>query len=140
MDENALFGGTLDLAVKSLNLRARRHKVIISNLANADTPDYKAFDLMVDEALGKRSAAASGLEMQRTHSGHLPTAVSASRGPSPQVVKIEAMNNLRGDGNTVDMDREMANLAENQLMYRTSARIASKKLQGLKNVIQGGRR
>ncbi len=139
MDPKTLFGGTIELAVKSLDMRSRRHEVIISNVANADTPGYKAFDVLVDEAMAQRSATKPGLQMRQTHSGHLPTAPSAERGLSPRVIQTTAPNNLRGDGNTVDMDREMANLAENQLMYRSSAQIVAKKFQGLKNVIKGGR-
>jgi flagellar basal-body rod protein FlgB len=140
MDEKSLFAGTIESAVKALDLRSRRHEVIVSNLANADTPGYKAFDLMVEEAMADKDHGPAGLEMQRTHSGHLPSASAANRGLSPHMVQIKEMNNLRGDGNTVDMDREMSNLAQNQLMYRSAARIVAKKFQGLQNVIQGGKR
>ncbi len=140
MDEKALFAGAIDTAVKSLDLRSRRHDLIVSNLANADTPGYKAFDLMVDEAMAEQDKGHKGVELQRTHSGHLPSAPGAGHGISPRMIQYEEMNNLRGDGNTVDMDREMAGLAENQLMYRASVKIIGQKFQGLKNVIQGGKR
>jgi flagellar basal-body rod protein FlgB len=57
-------------------------------------------------------------------------------------VKLKEMTppaySLRGDGNTVDIDRTMGKLAENTLMYRTTAQLISKKFKGLKNVINGG--
>ena len=137
MDTKSLFAGTIDTAIKSLDLRSRRHEVIVSNLANADTPGYKAFDLMVTEAMADKVEGGAGLEMRSTHSGHLPSAPAAKGGLSPRMIQTKEINNLRGDGNTVDMDREMSNLAENQLMYRASARIVAKKFQGLKNVIKG---
>ena len=46
---------------------------------------------------------------------------------------------LRADGNTVDIDRAMGELAENSLKYKTSAQLLSAKLKSLRNVIQGGR-
>jgi flagellar basal-body rod protein FlgB len=140
MDEKSLFAGTIETAIKALDMRSRRHEVIVSNLANADTPGYKAFDLMVEDALAAQKKNSAGVELSRTNAGHLPASGQNVHGLPPRMIRIDDANNLRGDGNTVDMDREMAHLAENQLMYRSSARIIAKKLQGLKTVIQGGNR
>ena len=46
---------------------------------------------------------------------------------------------LRGDGNTVDLDKTMGDMAENTLLFKTAAQIISKKFQGLKEVIKGGK-
>jgi len=54
-------------------------------------------------------------------------------------VNVSAQVTLRGDGNTVDMDREMSALAENQLHYKASTQILSKKFQRLRSIIQGGK-
>lgn len=138
MDNNVLFDKTIDMAARALDLRSRRHELIISNLSNADTPGYKAFDLMVEESLARKSDHAGGIKLRQTHPGHMPTARPNASGPIPKVIKMDAPNNLRGDGNTVDMDREMANLASNQLLYKVSAQIITKKFEGLSNVIKGG--
>jgi flagellar basal-body rod protein FlgB len=141
MDDNSLFGPTIDVAAKALNLRARRHELIVGNIANADTPGYKAFDLMVEEALGRQNGTdEADLRVQRTSAAHLPAARRAGNDPRPRQIDISEQISLRGDGNTVDMDREMSNLASNQLLYKISAQILSKKFQGLHNVIQGGKR
>jgi len=140
MDNNVLFEKTINMAAKALDLRSRRHELIISNLANADTPGYKAFDLMVEDSLAQSSSGGTGTKLQQTHPGHIPTALYHPNGPKPKVVQVGEQNNLRGDGNTVDMDREMANLASNQLMYKVSAQIITKKFEGLSNVIKGGNR
>lgn len=139
MSDNGLFGQTISMATKALDLRSRRHEMIISNIANADTPGYKSFDLLVEEAMQKNSADNShAISLKRTHPGHLsPKAASDSR-LNAQIVQPEANENLRGDGNTVDMDREMSNLAANQIMYKATTRILSDKFQYLKNAIQGG--
>jgi len=139
MDDKSLYGNTLNIAAQALNLRSRRHELIVSNLANADTPGYKSFDLMVEESLQKQSGATNGLEVKITHPGHLPAARAAGPTIRPNIIRTPETDNLRGDGNTVDMDREMSNLAANQLLYRVSAQIVAKKFEGLKHVISGGK-
>ena len=139
MEDKLLFQGTINAAAKALDLRSRRHEIIISNLANADTPGYKAFDLLVEESLANSKHPQEKTAMVRTHPGHLPSAPLNRQQPNPKIVESPEPNNLRGDGNTVDMDKEMANLAENQLMYRAAAQIISKKFIGLKNIIKGGK-
>jgi flagellar basal-body rod protein FlgB len=139
MDDGILFDKTIQVAAQALNLRSRKHDLIVSNLANADTPGFKAFDLLVEESLQKQAGAADKLALKATHSGHLTGPAGASSGPEPKIIRTPEADNLRGDGNTVDMDREMSNLAANQLLYRASAQIIAKKFQILRNVITGGR-
>ena len=138
MDDKILFGQSLDLAARALNLRAQRHEMIVSNLANADTPGYKAFDLMVEASMRQQGESGNHLGMKRTHPGHLPSARVNAATCVPQIVRLPEQDNLRGDGNTVDMDREMASLSSNQLLYRASAQIVAKDFQLLKKVITGG--
>lgn len=140
MDFDSIFDKTVDLAQKALDMRSRRHEVLLSNIANADTPGYKAFDLMVEEALSREAPKSGQLQMQRTEEGHLPSGGSRSYGTiQPQRVDLNSQVTLRGDGNTVDMDREMSSLAANQLQFRMSSQILSKKFTALHNIIKGGR-
>jgi flagellar basal-body rod protein FlgB len=142
MTDTNLFDQTLTIAAKALDLRSRRHDAIVSNIVNADTPGYKAFDILVDKALAdssKSGAAALTLDVQRSHPAHLPGTRMTPLGLGPYRVEPPAGENLRGDGNTVDIEREMANLSSNQLMYKTTAQIISKKLQWLSTVIKGGK-
>ncbi len=140
MDTKVLFDQTINAAAKALDMRSRRHELIVSNLANADTPGYKAFDLHVEKALANQKKADPALPLERTHSHHME--MTGGRVPTlqPYIVELENNTSLRGDGNTVDMDREMSNLASNQLLYKASAQILSKKFQGLKYIIQGGKK
>lgn len=140
MDNKTLFDRTLTTAAKALNLRARRHEMIISNLANADTPGYKAFDLVMDDAIAAQTQGGPSVSMAKTHPGHLAGRASSSASLYRYIVRSEESDNMRGDGNTVNMEREMASLAENQLMYKASAQIVAKKFQALKSVINGGNR
>ncbi len=140
MTDKPLFDQTLTIAAKALDLRSRRHDAIVSNIVNADTPEYKAFDILVDKALADSSkTGAEILDVQRSHPTHLPGTKMTPVGFGPYRVEQPAGENLRGDGNTVDIEREMANLSSNQLMYKTTAQIISKKLQWLNTVIKGGK-
>lgn len=130
MDVNRIFGQTIEMATKALDLRSKRHEMIISNIANADTPGYKSFDLMVDDALKASSAVRTpSISVQRTDPGHLTPNTSRHRHLGTHVIQTQTQANLRGDGNTVDMDREMSNLAANQILYKTTARIISRNLR-----------
>ena len=139
MDTNGIFGGTVPLLNRALDLRSVRHNMITSNIANKDTPHYKAFDLMVEKEMEKAMNGENGVRMKKTHSRHIQGSGLFDKG-------IESVSDNKGrlyeseEGNTVDLDSEMTNLTENSLKYTVSAQIMSKKLAGLKNVIQGGGR
>ena len=130
---------TITNLAKSLNLRSIQHKALASNIANMDTPNYKAVELDVAEKMKKNKGSVPGLQLARTHGRHLQF-----RTHRTDRVELKKMTppayNLRGDGNTVDIDRTMGKLAQNTLMYRATAQLISKKFKGLKNVIKGGAR
>ena len=134
-----LFDGTMSLLQRTLNIRSAQHHALSANIANADTPRYRSFEVAVDEELRKLRPESRRLDMVRTQAVHMPQpaklamdSVSLRAGAAPGF-------SLRADGNTVDIDRAMGDLAENTLKYKTSAQLLSAKLKSLKNVIQGGR-
>ncbi len=124
---------------KSLNLRARRHELIVSNIANADTPNYKSFDIVIDEELQKTGNATASLPLETTHSSHLRGA--AGNGFDQVTIHTKESDGLsmRGDGNTVDMDREMVNLSENSIIYRASSQIIGRMFGAIKAAINSGK-
>jgi flagellar basal-body rod protein FlgB len=133
-----LFDGTISLLQRALNIRSVQHQALSANIANADTPHFKAFEVAVEQELRRLRQDGSRLQMVQTQSTHLPV----SRPPSDRVRLRTAAApdfSLRADGNTVDVDRTMGDLAENALKYKTSAQLVSSKLKSLRNVIQGGR-
>jgi flagellar basal-body rod protein FlgB len=136
---DGLFNKTMSLLERSLDLRSLNHRVLTSNIANMDTPNYKAFELIVEEEMSRYSEPATKIPFVRTHANHLPGKTQ----PSNQV-KIRAAKapdfSLRGDGNTVDIERTMGNMAKNTLLYNTAAQLITKKFNGLINVIKGGSR
>jgi len=138
MPSTPLFSETISILEKSLNLRSKRHQVLSTNIANMDTPNYKAFELVIEEELNKPPGHTSGIQLARTDERHLP--ISPRSRDDVELKQAEPPEfTLRGDGNTVDIDKTMGDLAENTLLYKTLAQMISKKFLGLKNVIQGGK-
>jgi flagellar basal-body rod protein FlgB len=139
MDSSKLFSKTIGVMEKSLQLRARQHDVIVSNIVNMDTPNYKAFELHIEEELGGQVDGKKVLGLTRTSPDHLPVQRAGTKNLKPVAVDISKQATLRGDGNTVDMDREMVNLSENSLIYRASSQIISKMFGALKAAIKSGK-
>ena len=135
---NGLFDGTIGTLQRSLNLRSAQHQALSANVANADTPNYKAFEVAVEEELGRQPGTGLKLAPTRTHAAHLPAAAETAA-PVRLRRAPGAGFSLRADGNNVDLDRSMGALAENAIKYKTSAQMISSKLKSLRNVIIGGR-
>ena len=137
MPTNGLFRDTISLLERSLNMRSLQHRVLSSNIANMDTPNYKAVELAVAEEMNGSQDAAPSIQLVQTQPSHLPL----KHDPADHV-KLKAAKppefSLRGDGNTVDLDRTMGKLAENTLLYKTAAQLISQKFSGLKRAIRGG--
>ena len=138
MPTDRLFSATIDVLAKSLNLRSIQHKALASNIANMDTPNYKAVELDVAEKMNKNKGLVPGIPLVRTHADHIQ--FRRNRADRVKLTAVAApAYSLRGDGNTVDIDRTMGKLAENTLLYDAAAQLISKKFNGLKNVIKGGK-
>lgn len=100
----------------ALNLRARRQEVLAANIANSDTPNYKARDLDFSAALKSAMGAEGGaLKMARTSGAHLDGAGSATAGGH---LKYRSSVQPSLDGNTVDLNVERAHFTDNSLHYQ----------------------
>jgi flagellar basal-body rod protein FlgB len=140
MEPHGIFDKTMASLQRALDVRARKHDLTISNIANADTPNYKAFEMVVEEELAKGASLQQPQHLMVTNRMHLASAVSNSSFHPPKRAQISKEVTLRGDGNTVTMEKEMAALAKNSLLYRASTQILAKKFDGLMNAIRGGRK
>ena len=137
MATNGLFRETISLLERSLNIRSLQHRVLSSNIANLDTPNYKAVELAVAEEIKDSQNSASNIQLVQTQPGHLPLKHDPADHLKLKTAKPPEFS-LRGDGNTVDLDRTMGDLAENTLLYKTAAQLISRKFSGLKSAIRGG--
>ena len=139
MDIQRLFTPTMQMVEKNLNLRARRHNLLVSNIANMDTPNYKAFDILVEKEMQKGNSIRSDSGLIRTQPEHFP--LREHRLDRLDVTRVDEPEfSMKQDGNTVDIDRTMSHLAENGMLYNASAQIMGKKFQGLTDAIYGGKR
>lgn len=129
--------GALRFHQDALNLRAERQKVLASNIANADTPNYKARDFdfagELSRAVKQGRADSSGLALATTSSRHIPAQGPASTGRE-LLYRVPDQPSL--DGNTVDMDRERAQFADNAVRYQAGLTVLNSKIQGLKTAMQ----
>ncbi|MBN8412613.1 flagellar basal body rod protein FlgB [Halomonas denitrificans] len=122
---------------QALSLRQERQKVLASNIANADTPGYKARDMDFAQALesATRGMSQPGLALSRTSGHHLSGHGSAlSLGGSELKYRVPEQASL--DGNTVDMDRERAAFTDNSVRYQAALTILNSRIQGLKQAMQ----
>jgi flagellar basal-body rod protein FlgB len=101
----------------ALNLRAQRQEVLAANIANADTPNYKARDFEFGKALGTAMQGGVPAVSLATTS---PLHISASAPVTNPQVKYRSEEQASVDGNTVNMDTERAAFAENALQYEAS--------------------
>ena len=125
---NILFDPTLRGLAETLTLTQRRHEVLTSNLANVETPGFRARDLDFGAALHEAFAVHRQSEI-----GEL----DAPDEPHASVVEDRSAP-ARADGNTVDLDLQMAKLTANGTRYLALARLLSMRIGLVRQAIQGG--
>jgi len=137
MVSQGLFNQTFSVLEKSMNLRSQKHTLLASNIANMDTPNYKAFDILVEKEMQKTASISDTMPLTRTLSTHIPlTGIRDVNAPEIQEVE-KSPYDFHHDGNTVDIDKTMSTISENGLLYNASAQIISKKFQSLMTAING---
>ena len=122
----------------ALDVRARRTEVIANNLANADTPGFKARDLDFRTALARASGekTTSGVQLSTTRAGHIGGAASADAAANPDL-KYRTPLAPSLDGNTVDAQLEQAAFAENAVRYQATLTFLNAKFRSLITAIMG---
>lgn len=120
---------------KSLDLRAQKQQVIAGNIANAETPGYEARKMSFEADL-RKAIEAPQVEGRTSHPRHFPIGTSGIAAVQGTITKVRDDNPL-GDGNTVSVDDEMFEMAENQLLYEAGTQMLKKKLSMLKLVAGG---
>jgi flagellar basal-body rod protein FlgB len=124
------FKNSLGIHPQTMQLRASRAEILANNLANADTPHFKARDINFNAVLEGESRRT--LEMNKTNNSHLEGNVHTEtelmfRNPYQPAI----------DGNTVDSQMEQSFYTENALRYNASFEFLNSKFQGLKGAIKG---
>jgi flagellar basal-body rod protein FlgB len=121
------------------NLRAYRQEVLASNIANADTPNYKARDFDFSAALENAKAGRSGFTIARTSAHHLPAQDASALGKVPAGVNVlyRAEYQANVDGNTVNMDVERSAFAENAVQLESALTFVREEFRRMQTAITG---
>lgn len=126
---------TLRFNQTALTLRAARQELIASNIANADTPNYKAKDIDFASALqGALAGSSAKLQIAATAGSHLG---GSSQGVLGAPILYRSAVQPSADGNTVDMDVERAQFADNALRYEASVKFISEDIKLVLTALQG---
>jgi flagellar basal-body rod protein FlgB len=149
---NSRLTESLDFHASALLLRAERQKVLAGNIANADTPSYAARDFDFRAALAEatggqagnasrdRPGAPGAVGVAITRAGHLAGTSGAPGGPGridSTALKYRVTEQPSVDGNSVDLDRERANFADNAVRYEAGLRFINGSVRTLLSAIRG---
>lgn len=127
-----LFSNTFSTLENGLNYASLNQKVISQNIANVDTPNYKAKKVEFKELLDQSTQQ---LETKRTNQRHF-TFGSDSQHPA---VKTKSSFQYNHNGNGVDLDQEMSEMATNQIYFNALSDRINGKFNSLQSVIRGGK-
>ena len=116
----------------ALQLRANRAELLAANIANADTPNYKARDIDFKKTLAM--TATGKADMKITNAKHIDSSGNSKMGAE---ILYRIPNQPSLDGNTVDLQTERSEFLENSMMYQASLRFLNGKISGLTTAIRG---
>ena len=130
------FANALGIHENALNFRAQRAEVLANNIANADTPNYKARDLDFAAVLAEQSEKQGGkpFGLNRTDSQHIAADGIQLADPA---LRYRTPFHPSIDQNSVDMQQEQANYAENAVQFQASFTLLNSKFKGLIGALRG---
>jgi flagellar basal-body rod protein FlgB len=125
----------------ALSLRSQRQELLASNIANADTPNYKARDIdfasALQGALVRQGAPANALAT--TAAAHIPRGTpDGSSLPDGTPVQYRGVVQGSADGNTVDMDVERNQFADNAVRYEAGISMINQQIRAMLAAVSGG--
>lgn len=128
-----LDGSVLNVLQKGLEASSLRQQVLSNNIANIDTPNFKRSDVNFQDVLGAAMGQQNGTLPLKTTSPQQLSGITADGGSG---VVVDQSTSMRTDGNNVDIDSEMTNVAENGLYYNSLTSVISSQLGLLRMVIK----
>ena len=131
-----LFNKKLPLLDKALDSYALRQQTFAKNIANADTPDYRPERVKFEEYFHDEEVVLKGVE---TKSGHIPlgNVGPAVKAGDKELRSIPDAEVYFSGENHINIDKEMAESAENQIRFRLVAKMVNKYFSGISNSIKG---
>lgn len=135
---SGLFDKTTNALATSIGMRQMRNTVISSNIANAETPGYKAKKLDFEGAL-QRALDLDGANALSTSNGDHMAVGSLAVSKTRADIFEDPEGAVTNDGNSVDIEKEMSALSENAVMYKAALQLINKKMAALKYAATDGR-
>ncbi|EMP56642.1 flagellar basal body rod protein FlgB [Marinobacter santoriniensis NKSG1] len=127
------FDKALGIHEQALQARVKRAEVLANNLANADTPGFKARDVDFQSMMQQAKDSMSGLALERTNSAH----IGGGSGDGADDLKYRVPYQPSVDGNTVDAQQEQARYMRNAMDFQASFQFLSSKFSGLTKALRG---
>ncbi|PLX69233.1 MAG: flagellar basal body rod protein FlgB [Denitrovibrio sp.] len=123
----------IDKLSLGVDIAATKNRVIAENIANMDTPGYKAKDIKFDNVMQEALGNGKKLPLERTNEKHIPPSATSI---NPAAFIYDQNNpSVRNDGNDVNIDYEMSQMAENTIRYNLFSDLTAGKFSKLKEVI-----
>ena len=139
MSLDGVFGATIEILGKGIDLRAKKHNYISANLANAETPGYRPATLSFEGELKTALHGKGGGSGVLTNPRHIPLKGNGAGLQKVEGSVIDTASVTPGrDGNGVELEQEMSQMVENQIMYNASVQMLGKKFEMMKQAIKGG--
>lgn len=117
-----------------LNFRGERQKVISSNIANINTPNYKTKELIFEHELDKAKKEPR-LQMAQTANMHLPNIENNKNLPNPRLIEVKGLEE-QTDGNNVNLDTQMSEMSKNKILFDALQTSIKKDSRLFKSVIE----
>lgn len=141
MHIDSLFGTSVQILQKNIDLRSKNQNLISSNIANAETPNYTPKALVFEQELqGALKTVKNPVKSNITNPRHINIKGADKRILSVTGRVVETPAKTPGkDGNSVELENEMTRMLENQVMYNASVQILAKKFEGIKTALREGK-
>lgn len=151
MADGILLNGAGAVLRDGLSGLAKRQQLIAGNIANMETPGYRARDVKFEAVLQRELSGEKPLPMLRTASMHVdgtgdqmfttsPAQIDGSTGEEPRFATVERGGPFQADGTGVDVDYEMARLSETTIQYNAVAQLMASRISILRSAVTEGRR
>ncbi|KGM08181.1 Flagellar basal-body rod protein FlgB [Methylophaga thiooxydans] len=129
------FDAALGLHADALKVRSQRAELLATNLANADTPNFKAQDIDFQAALNNAVSKEPSAQVTMTHKNHMAMNTNSNGLITPVQYRIAMQDSL--DGNTVDEQVEQAQFMQNSIQYQASLEFLGGKFKGITKALRG---
>ena len=130
-------GKTVNLLSHALDYRSANHHVIAGNMANIETPGFRPKELSFDKEL-ERAVEKNEVSLRKTNSKHFSHCTGSLEHDGPHFT-IQPAAQGPSDTGQMNLDREMAKMMQNNLLYEASAKLLTKKFEALRTAIDAGR-